>query len=100
MAIYSIWESYFSPGSTDEGRRVTQAIWQDMQRFEGYLEHELVEDIDDPGHLLVISRWTTRERADAVLHEYATHPNALRANRLVTTSRRRIVAQVLQSLDP
>lgn len=95
MAIYSIWESYFSSEAQDEGHKVTQAIWQDMQYFEGYLGHELVEDLDDPGHLLVISRWVTRERADTVLREYATNPHALTANRLATKPRRRIVAQKL-----
>jgi hypothetical protein len=46
----------------------------------------------DPGHLLVVSRWESRERADQVLADYAGHPNALQANRLVSRPRRRFVA--------
>ncbi len=92
MPIYSIWESRFPAAAATEGRGVTEAIWRDMPSFEGYLDHELLIDVDDPGHILVVSRWTTRERADASLRDYAMHPNARAANRLVTEPRRRILA--------
>ena len=92
MSIYSIWESCFAAAAADEGRAVTEAIWRDMPSFDGYVSHELLIDSDDPGHLLVISRWATREHADASLRAYAAHPNAQAANRLVTEPRRRIIA--------
>ncbi len=92
MAIYSIWESKFPLQAAAEGRAVTEAIWRDMPGFDGYLDHELLVDADDPGHLLVVSRWETREHADASLRAYAGHPNAQAANRLVAEPRRRIVA--------
>ena len=62
-----------------------------MIHFDGYLAHELIEDLDDPCHLLVVSQWTTRRRADEVLREYAAHPNARRANELVSRPRTRFV---------
>lgn len=92
MTIYSIWESRFPASAAAEGRAVTEAIWRDMLGFDGYLDHELLVDDDDPGHLLVVSQWTSREHADASLREYAAHPNARAANRLVAEPRRRIVA--------
>jgi heme-degrading monooxygenase HmoA len=63
-----------------------------MQSFQGYVGHELLHDLDDPGHLLVVSRWESREHADQVLAEYASNPNALKANRLVASPRRRFLA--------
>lgn len=90
--IYSVWDSRFGADVAAEGLRVTEAIWRDMPGFEGYLGHELLVDADDPGHLLVVSQWTSRERADAVLREYATHPNAQAANRLASQPRQRFVA--------
>jgi quinol monooxygenase YgiN len=90
--IYSIWESRFPVGRAAEGRAVTEAIWRDMPGFEGYLSHELLVDSDDPGHLLVVSQWASREHADESLRRYATNPNARAANDLVTEPRRRIVA--------
>lgn len=92
MTVFSIWESQFPQEASAEGRQVTERIWQDMPQYAGYEGHELLEDLDDPGHLLVVSRWSSRERADAVLQEYARNPNALEANRLVATPRRRFVA--------
>src|SRR5437016_2056828 len=91
--IFSVWDSLFPAAAAESGRRVTEAIWQDMTEFDGYVSHELIEDLDDPGHLLVVSKWTTRERADAVLHEYTGHPNAREVNRLVSRPRTRFVGR-------
>jgi quinol monooxygenase YgiN len=91
MSIYSIWESRYAPERRDEGLAVTQAIWADMPQYDGLLGHEIVEDLDDPGHLFVISRWQSREAADAAM-SYASHPNARRADELVSEPRRRTVA--------
>jgi quinol monooxygenase YgiN len=70
---------------------VTAAIWRDMPCFEGYLSHDLLVDVDDPGHLLVVSQWASREHADESLRLYAEHPNARAANNLVAEPRRRII---------
>ena len=92
MPIYAIWESRFPAPRAATGRAVTEAIWRDMTSFEGYLDHELLVDIDDPGHLLVVSQWTSREHADESLRLYTEHPNARAANSLVAEPRRRILA--------
>lgn len=92
MSVYSIWESYFPPDAAEQGRRATERIWVDMRQLAGYLDHQLLEDLDDAGHVFVVSRWISRERADQVLVEYAGHPNAAEANRLAAQPRRRFVA--------
>jgi quinol monooxygenase YgiN len=92
MPIYAIWESRFPAPLAAEGRAVTEAIWRDMPCFAGYLSHELLVDIDDPGHLLVVSQWASREHADESLRLYTEHPNARAANNLVGEPRRRILA--------
>ena len=92
MAIYSIWESRFPAAAAEEGRAATEAIWRDMPDYDGYLDHELLIDADDPGHLFVVSRWASREHADEVLRRYAGHPNARAVDSLVTEPRRRTVA--------
>src|SRR5215510_8266528 len=97
MAVFSIWEARFPSESHTAGREVTEAIWQDMQAYDGYLRHVIVEDLDDPGHLIVISEWQSRAAADAVLAEYAEHQNAKRANALVTQPRRRTVGRAIGS---
>ena len=94
MSVYSIWESRFPADNTDEGISVTKEIWHDMLSFDGYLAHELIQDLDQPGHLIVISRWANREAADAAM-SYASHPNAKRADQLVGRPRRRTVGAPL-----
>ncbi|MDQ6776117.1 MAG: hypothetical protein M3071_07860 [Actinomycetota bacterium] len=91
MPVYSVWESYFPPEETREGRAITEAIWRDMPHFDGYLTHELIEDLDEPGHLLVVSQWTTRKLADEVLRKYSNHPNARHVNGLVSRPRTRFL---------
>ncbi len=92
MPIYAIWESRFPAPRAATGRAVTEAIWRDMTSFEGYLDHELLVDIDDPGHLVVVSQWASQEHADESLRLYADHPNARAVNNLVAEPRRRILA--------
>lgn len=40
-----------------------------MPNHEGYVNHEVLQDLGNPGHLLIVSRWTSREHA---LRDYAT----------------------------
>jgi quinol monooxygenase YgiN len=97
MPVFSIWESRFPREHLERGRAVTEAIWQEMPAFAGYLRHAVVEDLDDPGHLFVISEWESREAADKVLADYAGNPNARLANELVSEPRRRTVGRRLGS---
>ena len=90
MSVYAIWDSRFPAETAERGIRATEAIWRDMPCFDGYLAHELIQDLDEPGHLVVVSRWVSREAADAAM-SYASHPNARRADQLVSEPRRRTV---------
>jgi heme-degrading monooxygenase HmoA len=90
MSVYSIWESRFPAEEAEAGIKATQAIWSDMVSFDGYLDHELIEDLDEPGHLFVVCHWTSREAADGAM-SYASHPNAQRVDGLVSEPRRRTV---------
>ena len=96
MPVFSIWESRFPREHVERGREVTDAIWQEMLDYSGYLQHVLIEDLDDPGHLFVVSEWESREAADEVLAEYASSPNARLANELVAEPRRRTVGRRLE----
>jgi hypothetical protein len=95
MPAYSAWGVALLPEETQKGRAITDAIRRDMTQFDDYLTHELIEDGDDPGHLLVVSQWTTGHRADEVLREYANHPNAQHANELVSRPRTRFAGHAL-----
>jgi quinol monooxygenase YgiN len=94
MSVYSIWESRFPAEIAEEGVDATKAIWRDMLSFDGLVGHELIQDLDEPGHLFVVAEWESREAADAAM-SYASHPNAKRVDRLVSESRRRTVGASL-----
>jgi hypothetical protein len=81
MPVYAVWESHFPP---------------EVAR---YLAHELIEDLDDPGHLLVVGQWATRQRADEVVREYAGHPNARCANELVSRPRTRFLGHAVSGRE-
>lgn len=41
-----------------------------MQNFKGYISHSILLDKDNKEHLLVISKWESRELADRTKVEY------------------------------
>lgn len=96
MTVYTIWESVFRADRSEEGAEVTRAIWRDMRSFDGYLDHEIVEDLDQPGHLIVVGRWESREAADAAL-SYRSSPNARLVDALVSSPRRRTVGRMIHA---
>ena len=95
MPVYAVWESHFPLEAAAEGRAATEAIWRDMLAFDGYVSHALIEDLDDPGHLLVLGQWASRAHADDAVRRYAGHPNVARVNELLATPRTRFVGQAL-----
>jgi heme-degrading monooxygenase HmoA len=78
---------------------MTESIWEDMTNFDGYLRHTLLQDLDDPGHLFVVSEWESRALADKVRDQYAENENARRVDSLVAEPRRRTVARVLNTSE-
>jgi hypothetical protein len=49
VSVYAIGESRFAAEHASAGLEVTQAIWSDMEGFEGNMDHGLIHDEDDPG---------------------------------------------------
>ena len=67
-----------------------------MRDFDGYLAHEIVEDLDHPGRLFVVGRWESRPAADAAL-SYRTSPNVQRVDALVSAPRHRTVGRAIDT---
>lgn len=93
MPVYVIWENQFQTGKAAEGLAINRDIWLDMAGFDGYLGHTVFQDQDKPEHLVVVSKWATREAADRTQQSYATSPRveslkpflAARPSRIVST---------------
>lgn len=95
MNVTVVWEARFGPDNANQGQKVLKRIWNDMTQCAGYVDHETIADVGDPGHVVVISHWSSREAADRIRDEYSQHPNALEANRLSLEPRRRIVGELV-----
>ena len=67
MSVKSIFEFEFAPEASADGLTAATAIGNDMPAEAGYEDHEIIQDVADPGHLQIVTRWQDREHADAVL---------------------------------
>lgn len=90
-------EAKFGRDDAQEGQAVIKRIWDDMTQLAGYVDHETIVNVADPGHVLVISHWASAEAADRVLAEYKKHPNAAQANRLALEPRRRTLGVIIDT---
>ena len=86
-----VWETRLKAGAEDEGLRLTRQIWAEMTQEAGYLSHTLLVDEDTPGHLLVVSKWSSRQIADALRDTYARAEPVLRLVPLLERPRNRWV---------
>ena len=85
----------FSDDVREEGLQLAKAIGNDMPPLDGYIDHEIIQDISDPGHVMVNTRWGSREQAQAVLTMYNNDAKIVRANQLIQGGPTGFMGQVL-----
>ena len=89
--VIVIWETQLKAGAEKEGLRLTRQIWAEMTQKAGYLSHTLLVDEDTPGHLLVVSKWSSRQITDALRDTYTHAEPVLRLVPLLERPRNRWV---------
>lgn len=95
MSVKSMFEFKFPEAAREEGLQLATAVGHDMVSLEGYLGHEVIQDFSDPGHLMVNTRWATREHANTVLASYKDDPKIKRITGLLPDRPNGFVANVL-----
>ena len=70
MGVKSIFEFRFEGKDAEEGLRMAEAIGNDMPPLKGYLDHEVIQDVNDPGHMMVNTHWASLDECNAVLSTY------------------------------
>lgn len=70
MPVTVVWDTWLKPGAEAEGLRLTRQVWADMRAFEGYISHQLLVDVDAPGHIIALGTWQQRADADSVRDKY------------------------------
>ena len=97
MNVKSMFEFKFSATAREEGLRLAEAVGRDMPACAGYVDHEVIQDVKDPGHVMVNTRWATGEQADAVLSKYNNDSKIKRITELLKGQPGGFVGNVLPS---
>ena len=66
-----VWETWLKKDNGGKGLIITRHIWNDMQKFKGYISHNILLNKDCEERILVLSKWENRELADKIKNEYA-----------------------------
>ena len=83
MTVKSMFDFKFSAEHAAEGVAVARAIGADMPAKAGYLDHEVILDVSDAGHVMVNTHWESAEAAMAVLHLYQHDDKVVKATTLI-----------------
>lgn len=83
MPVKSLFEFKFPASARAEGVALASAIGQDMPPLAGYQGHEVIQDVTDPGHVMVNTQWASQAEANVVLTAYQHDPKIARATELL-----------------
>ena len=69
MAVTSILDMHFKPDSIDEVPAILRRILEETRGFDGCLGVTVIEDKDDPTHLIAVEQWESLEK-DAAYRQW------------------------------
>lgn len=95
MSVASIFDFRFSADNADEGLSVAWSIGADMPATHGYIGHDVIQDTADPGHVVVMTRWSQQSEGEAVLGEYVHDAKVARAAELLGSAARGFLGAIL-----
>lgn len=61
MTVVVTADFFFKPALIDDALTLLAEVLPDTRGFEGCEQLETVVDLDDPGHVMMVERWTSRE---------------------------------------
>ena len=96
MTIVSTFDFRFSDETREEGVRLCRGIGADMVALDGYVDHEVVQDLSDKGHVTVTTKWTSEEEAQATLSTYRYHAKIQRSRELMGCEASGFVGRLLE----
>lgn len=83
MSVASIFDFYFPANKAEEGLAVARSIGADMPATDGYVGHDVIQDVADPGHVVVMTRWSQQSEGEAVLGKYVHNAKVAHAAELL-----------------
>ena len=85
MSVKSMFDFKFPKQHAVEGVALARSIGADMPAKPGYLDHEVILDVSDPGHVMVNTHWESQVVAMAVLDPYQHDDKVVQAAKLIGT---------------
>lgn len=82
MSAVSVFDFKFSAENAAEGVELATAVGADMPATNGYIRHEVIRDIADAGHVVVITFWHEQAQGEAVLSHYIDDAKIVRVTEL------------------
>jgi quinol monooxygenase YgiN len=76
MATTTILELHFKPDALDEAGALLHHILDETRAFDGCLGVKVIEDKDDPAHLIAIEEWESLEK-DGAYREWRAGDGAI-----------------------
>ncbi len=95
MSVKSMFEFKFPAAAREEGLTLAKAIGHDMLPLTGYEGHDVIQDVKDPGHVMVNTQWASQDEANTVLAAYQHDAKIKRVTELIGAAPIGFVADVL-----
>ena len=76
MATTSIFEIHFKPDAVDQAPALLHRILEETRAFDGCLGVTVLQDKDEPGHLIAIEEWESLEK-DGAYREWRAGDGAI-----------------------
>ena len=83
MPVSSVFDLRFPPEAAEEGFNLALGIGADMTPTAGCTRYDVIRDLADPGHVVVVTHWDTRSNGEAVLASYFGDPKVTRVAELL-----------------
>lgn len=78
-----VWQAWLKEGKEVEGISFAQSHWSELRQFDSYISHRLLIDEDAPAHILIISKWKSRQAVDEIRGCYANSEPTRRLTQLL-----------------
>ena len=83
MTVKSMFDFKFPSEHATEGVALARSIGADMPAKAGYIDHEVILDVNDAGHVMVNTQWQSQQAATAVLDPYQHDDKVVNATKLI-----------------
>ena len=95
MTVKSMFDFKFPAAAAEEGAELAKDIGNDMPPLDGYLDHEVIQDTTDTGHVMVNTSWASQEQAQAVLKDYQQSDKIKKAQELIPGGPKGFIGQTI-----